>query len=118
MTLNGSDMSLLQILQSLENENDCVSIANTPPKMLMSTAGVINTSSNEVIVENDMVAIKVSPSVPLERLRSDGHLKGYFCSEVVFDLSCGVLSDLEIEVSGKGYLLMKQILKEILLIFR
>ena len=31
MTLNGSDMSLLQIPQSLKNKNDCVSVANTPP---------------------------------------------------------------------------------------
>ena len=51
MTLNGSDMSLLQILQSLKNENDCVSVANTPPKMTMLTAGVISTSCNETVVE-------------------------------------------------------------------
>ena len=51
ITLNGSDMLLLQILQSLENESDCVSVANTPPRMVMATTGAINTSSNESIVE-------------------------------------------------------------------
>ena len=51
MTLNGSDMSLLQISQSLKNKNDCVSVANTPPRMLTSTTSFINTSSNEAIVE-------------------------------------------------------------------
>ena len=51
MTLNGSDMSLSQTLQSLKNKNDCVSVAGTPPRMLMSTASFINTSSNETIVE-------------------------------------------------------------------
>ena len=51
MTLNGSDMSLSQTLQSLKNKNDCVSVAGTPPRMLMSTTRFINTSSNETIVE-------------------------------------------------------------------
>ena len=51
MTLNGSDMSLSQALQSLKNKNDCVSVASTPPRMLMSTTSFINTSSNEAIVE-------------------------------------------------------------------
>ena len=73
MTLNGSDMLLLQILQSLKNKNDYVSVANTPPRMLMSATFLINTSSNKAMVEkkveNDMVVTKVSPSVPLERVR-------------------------------------------------
>ena len=51
MTLNGSDMLLSQTLQSLKNKNDCVSVASTPPRMLMSTTSFINTSSNEAIVE-------------------------------------------------------------------
>ena len=33
---------------------------------------------------------------------NDGCVKGYFCSEAVFNLSNKVLSDLEIEVLGKG----------------
>ena len=73
MTLNGSDMSLLQIPQSLKNKNDCVSVANTPPRMSMSATFAINTSSNKAMiekkVENDMVVTKVSPSVPLERIQ-------------------------------------------------
>ena len=105
VTLHGSDMALLQILQSLQNENDCVSVANTPPKVIMSEADVINTS-NEVIVknsiENDIVVTRVNPSVPLGRVENNGRLKGYFCSEVVFDLSHRVFSDLEIVVLGKG----------------
>ena len=121
MKLNASDMSLSQILQSLKNKNDCVSVANTPPRILMSTTSFINTSSNEAIVEkkveSDMVVTKVSPSVLLERVGNDGRLGAYFCLEVNFSLSHIILSDLEIQVLGKGYLLMKQILKGILLIF-
>ena len=87
MTLNESDVSLLQIIQSLQNENDCISVANTPPRMVMLKAGVINTSFNEarikIKVENDWVVTNVSPSAPLEMVGYDGHLKGYFCSEVV-----------------------------------
>ena len=52
----------------------------------MSTTRIINTFSNEAIVEkkveNDMVVTKVSPSVPLERLGNDGSLNSYFCLEV------------------------------------
>ena len=55
--------------------------------ILSVNAGVINTSSNQAIVENkvenDRVVTKVSPSVPLGRLGNDGRLKGYFYSEVV-----------------------------------
>ena len=72
LTLNGSDMSLLQILQSLQDKNDCIFVATTSPKMVMSTAGVINTSSNEGISEskvgNDRAVTRVSPSVPLGRV--------------------------------------------------
>ena len=72
----------------------------------MSTAGVINNSSYTVIVENkvenETFVTKVIPNVPSRRVGNDGHLKGYFCSEVVFNLSHRALSDLEIEVLGKG----------------
>ena len=72
----------------------------------MSTAGVINTSSYTVIVENkvenEKFVTKVIPNVPSRRVGNDGRLKGYFCSEVVFNLSHRALSDLEIEVLGKG----------------
>ena len=91
----------MQILQSLQNENDCVSAATAPPSMVMSTAGIMNTSSSEAISDNKAVT-KVSPSVPLGRVRNAGCLRGYFCSEVVFNLSHRVLSNLEIEMMGKG----------------
>ena len=70
--------------------------------MVMSTAGVINTdeTSSENKVENDRVVSKVSPIVTLGRVVNDSRLKGYFCSEVVFNVSHRVLSDLEIVVLG------------------
>ena len=44
MTLQGFDMSLMRIFDSLQNGE---SVANTPPAMVMSTANVTNASSNE-----------------------------------------------------------------------
>ena len=52
LTLQESDSSLLQILESLQNENDCVSTATAPPTMVTSTAGIIDTSCNKIRVEN------------------------------------------------------------------
>ena len=60
-----------------------------------------------------MVVIKVSPNVPLQRMGNDGRLDGYFCLEVSFSVTHRILSDLEIQILGKGYLLIKQILKGI-----
>ena len=37
LILNEPDISLLQIFQSLLNENDCVSVDKTPPRMVIST---------------------------------------------------------------------------------
>ena len=64
--------------------------------MVMSTTNVINTSTNEAISENKFEndVTKVSPSIPLGRVGNDGCLKGCFCSEVLFNLSNKVLSDL------------------------
>ena len=66
--------------------------------MVMSTTNVINTSTNEAISENKFenyrIVTKVSPSIPLGRVGNDGCLKGCFCSEVLFNLSNKVLSDL------------------------
>ena len=66
--------------------------------MVTSTTNVINTSTNEAInenkFENDRIVIKVSPSIPLGRVGNDGCLKGCFCSEIVFNLSNKILSDL------------------------
>ena len=50
-----------------------------------------------------MVVTKVSPSVPpLERVGNDGRLNGYFCLKVNLNLRHIILSDLEIQVLGKG----------------
>ena len=40
-------MSLLQILQSLKTENDYVSKASAPPRMVLSTVGVINDDDDD-----------------------------------------------------------------------
>ena len=129
LTLNGSDLFLLQIFHQLQNQNDCVSVDKTPPRMVMSTAQIINTPSKKAIFENKVkngrVVTKVSSPVHLRKVENDVHPKDYCCSEVVFKLSHRALSDLETEVLSKGlnclllnYLLMKQILIRILPIFR
>ena len=104
---------ILFVIQSLKNNSDCVSVANNQQRILMLIPAVISTSSNEAIVEkkveNDLVVTKVSPSVHEERVGNDECLKSYFCSEVNFKLSRRILSDLEIQVLGKCYLLIKQI---------
>ena len=51
MTLNGSDMSILQIPQLLKNKNDSVSVATAPLRMSISATFVINTSSNRAKIE-------------------------------------------------------------------
>ena len=94
----------------MQNENDCVSAATAPPTIVTLTGGIIDTSCNEIIVENRVGSKETSAqglsdkssSVPLGRVGDDGRLKGYFCSDVVFNLSHRVLSELEIEVLGKG----------------
>ena len=52
LTLQESDLSLLQILESLQNGNDCVSAATAPTTTVTWTAGINDTSYNEIIVEN------------------------------------------------------------------
>ena len=66
----------------------------------------------------------MSSRVALGKVENDVRRKGYFYSEVVFKLIHKTLSDLEIEVLGKGlscllldHLLVNQILIGILLIF-
>ena len=100
LTLQESDLPLLQILESLQNENDCASVATAPPSILTSTAGIIDTSCNEIIVENRVDSNETSGrglsdksnSVPLGRVGDSDRLKGYFCSDVVFNLSHRVLN--------------------------
>ena len=52
LTLQESDLSLLQIIELLQNENDCASAATATPTIVTSTAGFIDASCNEIIVEN------------------------------------------------------------------
>ena len=110
LILQESDLSLLQILESLQNENDCASTATAQPTIVTSTASIIDTSCHEIRVENRADSNEAcarelfdkSNSVPLGRVGDYGRLKGYFCSDVVFNLTHRVLSELEIEVLGKG----------------
>ena len=44
LTLQEIDFYFLQILESLQNENDCISAATAPPAFVTSTAGIIDTS--------------------------------------------------------------------------
>ena len=88
----------MQILESLQNENDCISAATAPPAFATSTAGIIDTSWNEIIVEDRVESARGmsdrSNSVPLGRVGDDSRLKGYFCSDVVFNLIHRVLYEL------------------------
>ena len=110
LTLQESDSSLLQLLESFQIENDCASAATASLVIVSLKAGIIDTYCNEFIVENRVDGNDTSAqglpdksnSVSLGRLGGDGHLKGYFCSDVVFNLSHRLLSELEIEVLSKG----------------
>ena len=110
LTLQESDLSLLQILESLQNKNDCVSAATVPPTIATSKAGIIDTFCNEIIVDNGVNSNETNArglpdknnSVPLGRVGNDGRLKDYFRLDVVFNLSHRLFSELEIEVLGKG----------------
>ena len=104
--LGNSDLSLLEILQSLQNESGSVSEALVPPSVCTSTAGLVNTSVSTSIVE-DVAESTVNMTsntqeAPIIRTDENGSLKRYFCSDVVFNLSHKVLSDLEIGVLNEG----------------
>ena len=86
------------------------SAVTAPPEIATSTAGIIDTSCNKIKVENRVDSNETSAqrlsdksnSVPLGRVGDGDHLKGYFCSDMVFNLRHRILSELEIEVLGKG----------------
>ena len=103
--LQNFDLSLLEILQSLQNEIVRVSEASNPPMTCTSTAGFINTPTGTATVENNIRNIEENISVTQEELitRTDhnGRLQGYFCSDVMFNLSHKVLTDLKTSVLGK-----------------
>ena len=67
---------------------------------------MINTPTSTTTVEDTIINIEEDISVaqeePITRTDNNGRLKGYFCSDVVFNLSHKVLTDLEISVLGKG----------------
>ena len=92
--------------QSLQNERGSLSGTSNPPLTCTSTAGLINTPTSSNTVEDNIRNIKENISVTLEELitRTDDNrrLKGYFCSDVVFNLSHKLLTDLEISVLAKG----------------
>ena len=103
--MQNSDLSLLEILQSLQNESVSVSETSNPPLTCTSTAGLFNTTTSTNTVEDTIRNIEENISVTREEsiTRTDnGRLKGYFCSDVVFNLSHKVLTDLDISVFGKG----------------
>ena len=71
-----------------------------------STPGLINTPTSTTTAEDNIRNIEENISVTQEELitRTDtnGRLQVYFCSDVVFNLSHKVLTELEISVLGKG----------------
>ena len=52
LTLQESDSSLLQLLESFQNENDCASAATASLVIVSLKAGIIDTYCNEFIVDN------------------------------------------------------------------
>ena len=103
--LQNFDLPLLEILQSLQNLSGSVSEASNLPMTCTSTAGFINTPTGTTTAENNIRNIEENISVTQEELitRTDNNerLQGYFCSDVVFNLSHKVLTDLKISVLGK-----------------
>ena len=89
--LQNTDLSLLEILQSLQNESGSVSETSNPPLTCTSTAGLINTPTSMTNVEDTIRNIEEDISVaqeePITRTNNNGRPKGYFGSDVVFKLS-------------------------------
>ena len=102
--LQNSDLSLLEILQSLQNESGSVSETSNPPLTSISTAGLINAPTSATTVEDNIRNIEENISATQEELitrtENNGRLKGYFCSDIVFNLSHKILIDLEISFLG------------------
>ena len=104
--LQNTDLSLLEILKSLQDESGSVSETSNPPLTCTSTAGLINTLTSTTTVEDTIRNIEENISITgkesITRTNNNGRLRGYFCSDVVFNLGHKVLTDLEISVLGKG----------------
>ena len=61
--LQGTDLSLLEILQSLKNESGSVSEISNAPLSCTSTAGLINTPTSTTTVEDTIRNIEENISV-------------------------------------------------------
>ena len=95
----------MEILQFLQNKNGSVSETLNPPLTCTSTAGPITALAGTTTVEDTIKNIEENIIVMQEditRTDSNGSLKGYFCSDVVFNLSRKLLTDLEVSFLGKG----------------
>jgi hypothetical protein len=90
---------------------------NEPPIITPSTAGLINTSGNRTAHNSEFTVDQLNVSWGLSsvggvRVSENGRLKGYFCSENVLNLSHKILSDVEINVLGKGLEFIPTLLRE------
>ena len=72
----------------------------------ITTASLVSTPDSTIAVEDTVINIEDTNNNTQKELTvtmdNSGRLKGYFCSDVVFNVSHKVLSDLEISVLGKG----------------
>ena len=95
----------MEILQSLKNKNGSVSEALNSSLTCTSTAGLITTPTSTDTEEDTIRNIEENISVTQEEditiTDNNGSLKGCFCSDVVFNLSHKLLTDLEISVLRK-----------------
>ena len=80
----------MEILQSLQNESGSVSETSNPPWTCTSIAELFNTPTSTNTVEDTVRNIEENIGVmreePITRTDSNGCLKGYFCSDIVFNL--------------------------------
>ena len=72
----------------------------------ITTASLVSTPDSTIAVEDTVINIEDTNNNTQKELTvtmdNSGRLKGYFCSDVVFNVSHKVLSDLEISVLRKG----------------
>ena len=98
--LTQNDESMLNILTSLLSDNSSYNIS-MPTLRDCSTEGLINTSTNNSL-SVDIPAQEEEIEGPTVVTTAEGRIEGYFCSDVVFNLSRRVLTDIEIKVLEKG----------------
>ena len=91
VSLSQKDTSLVNILASLLHDDSSVQVVT--PSIVTSTAGNNSTQGRSIIcseVEQNMLPAK------------SGRIKGYFCSDTIFNLSNKFLNETEIRVLEKG----------------